>query len=205
LIAGAPGVGKSSLATALTERMVAKALEFCVFDPEGGYRELENAVTVGDAKNAPHADDVVAFLRKRFVNLVVNTQALSDGARPDFFARLFTEVLMLRARTGRPHWLVIDDAHHLLSASRDVAQILPERIPAAIFVTAHPDVVSPVALQSVEFVLALGNSAGTTIAQFCRAVGAEPPADVPVPASEEVVFWDRKSGADPRVVTAAMR
>jgi hypothetical protein len=131
--------------------MVERGLEFCVFDPEGGYRELENAVTVGDSKNAPHADDVVAFLRKRFVNLVVNTQALSDAARPEFFARLLTEVLSLRARTGRPHWLVIDDAHHLLSASReDVAQVLPERIPAVIFVTVHPDAVSPVALQSVE-------------------------------------------------------
>lgn len=206
LIAGSPGVGKSSLAKALTERMVEKSLEFCVFDPEGNYQELEHAVTVGDAKNPPHADDVVAFLRKRFANLVVNTKALNDAERPAFFAKLLTEALSLRARTGRPHWLVIDDAHHLLSASReDVAQVLPERLPAAIFVTAHPHAVSPVALRSVDFVIALGNAAAETIAQFCHAVGAEPPSDVPVPTSHEVLFWERNSGTAPRAVMAAMR
>lgn len=203
LIAGSSGVGKSTLATALTEQMVEKALEFCVFDPEGDYDELEHAVTVGDAKNAPNTDEVVAFLRKRVANLVVNTQALSAAERPAFFARLLPEVTSLRARTGRPHWFVIDEAHHLLSAPReDVAQVLPERLPAVIFVTVHPDTMSPAALQSVEFVLALGDAAAETIAKFCHAVGIAPPVDVPVLENDEVLFWVRGSGTAPIAVKA---
>ena len=203
LIAGSSGVGKSTLATALTERMVEKALEFCVFDPEGDYDELEHAVTVGDAKNAPNADEVVGFLRKRVANLVVNTQALNAVERPAFFATLLPEVSSLRARTGRPHWLIIDEAHHLLAAQReDIAQSLPERLPGVIFVTVHPDTLSSVALRSVEYVLTVGSAAPETIAKFCHAVGAAPPPDVPVPESDEVLFWVRDAGKAPLAVKA---
>ena len=52
LIAGTSGIGKSTLATALTERFVEQGFQFCVLDPEGDYDELENAVVVGDADNA---------------------------------------------------------------------------------------------------------------------------------------------------------
>ncbi|TGU40992.1 DUF87 domain-containing protein, partial [bacterium M00.F.Ca.ET.152.01.1.1] len=40
LIAGSSGIGKSTLATALTERLVEKGLQFCIFDPEGDYDGL---------------------------------------------------------------------------------------------------------------------------------------------------------------------
>jgi hydroxymethylpyrimidine pyrophosphatase-like HAD family hydrolase len=40
LIAGSSGIGKSTLATALTERMAERGFEFCVLDPEGDYDEL---------------------------------------------------------------------------------------------------------------------------------------------------------------------
>ena len=53
LIAGKSGIGKSTFATALTERMVEGGFEFCIFDPEGDFAELEHSVCVGDAKSAP--------------------------------------------------------------------------------------------------------------------------------------------------------
>ncbi|TIP61728.1 MAG: DUF87 domain-containing protein, partial [Mesorhizobium sp.] len=43
LIAGSSGIGKSTLATALTERFVENRFQFCVFDPEGDYDGLEDA------------------------------------------------------------------------------------------------------------------------------------------------------------------
>jgi hypothetical protein len=48
LIAGSSGIGKSTLATALTERFVEGKFQFCVFDPEGDYDGLEGAVRLGD-------------------------------------------------------------------------------------------------------------------------------------------------------------
>src|ERR1700682_1154085 len=122
------------------EQMVEKGLEFCVFDPEGDYAELENAVSVGDARSPPIADEAFDLLRKRAANVVINTLALRVPERPAFFAQLLPRIASLRARTGRPHWLLIDEAHQLVSAQGgDLGQLLPEKLPATIFITVHPD------------------------------------------------------------------
>jgi HAD superfamily hydrolase (TIGR01484 family) len=203
LIAGSSGIGKSTLATALTERIVEKSLEFCVFDPEGDYGELEHAVSIGDAKTPPNNETAIKLLRELGANVVVNTQALGVPERPPFFARLLPQISSLRARTGRPHWLIIDEAHHLLAAPRDdLPQVLPEKLPAAILVTVHPDAVSPEALQTVDTVLALGDDAAKTIAVFCQTIGIAPPPDAPTPNEDEILFWDRNSGAAPFPVKA---
>jgi hypothetical protein len=168
LIAGSSGVGKSTLATALTERMAERKFEFCVFDPEGDYGELENAVSVGDAATAPQVSEIDKLLLKG-VNVVVNTQALDVAERPPFFAKLLPHIAARRTKTGRPHWLLIDEAHHLLPAAReDVAAFLPKEIPAAIFITVHPEEVSADALKSVERVVALGKEAHKVIGAFSR-------------------------------------
>lgn len=201
LIAGKSGIGKSTLAVALTERMVEKKFEFCVFDPEGDYDDLENAISTGDAEAPPTAPEAIKLLQRAGANVVISTQSLQMEERPAFFAGLLPRVAALRARTGRPHWLLIDEAHHLLPAPRDnVAQILPEDIPAAIFITVHPDAVSPKVLKGVETVIALGDGAPDVIQKFCQAVGVEAPSNATRPRSDEVLVWMRTSGDPPRTV-----
>jgi HAD superfamily hydrolase (TIGR01484 family) len=203
LIAGSSGIGKSTLATALTERMAEKRFEFCVFDPEGDYDELEHAVSIGDAKAPPNMDEALKLLRQVGANVVVNTQALAVSERPPFFAKLLSQVSRLRARTGRPHWLLIDEAHHLLPAARgDVAHISREDIPAAIFITVHPEAVSTNILNNVDTVIALGDAAQNVISTFCSAIAAEAPQNIVQPKSDEVLFWSRTSGQAARVVKA---
>jgi HAD superfamily hydrolase (TIGR01484 family) len=201
LIAGKSGIGKSTIATALTERMAEKNFDFCVFDPEGDYDDLENAVVVGDAGNAPMEEEAHKLLRKRGTNVVINTQSLTVAERPIFFAKVLPQLSLLRARTGRPHWLIIDEAHHLVPASRDdVAQIVPSEGPAAIFITVHPEAVSPAALKTVEVVVALGDGATEVIATFCRIAGAQPPPLDVRAGDQEVLVWIRGAGAAPRRV-----
>jgi HAD superfamily hydrolase (TIGR01484 family) len=196
LIAGSSGIGKSTLATALTERMCEKNLQFCVFDPEGDYSELEGAVSVGDARSPPSATESVELLTKLTANVVVSTQGLRIPERPAFFARLLPQVMSLRARTGRPHWLILDEAHQLLSTTReDVTQILPEKLPGTIFVTVHPEAMSPIALAKVEYVLALGPEGMKVIETFCDAAGIPRPPEVPPAKEDEILVWMRSGGA----------
>jgi HAD superfamily hydrolase (TIGR01484 family) len=203
LIAGSSGIGKSTLATALTERILEKSLEFCVFDPEGDYGELQHAVSIGDAKTAPNSETALKLLLELTANVVVNTQALGVQERPSFFAKLLPQIASLKARTGRPHWLIIDEAHHLLAARRDdITQVLPDKMPAAILVTVHPGAVAPEVLQSVDYVLALGDDAPQTIAAFCDAVGIASPPQTETPQPDEILFWERRSGAAPIPVKA---
>ena len=202
LIAGSSGIGKSTLATALTEGMAEKKFEFCIFDPEGDYDQLENAVPVGDATTPPQLSEAEKLLLKG-VNVVVNTQALEINERPLFFAKLLPQIGSRRTSTGRPHWLLIDEAHHLLPAAReDLAAFLPKEIPAAIFITVHPEAVATDALRTVDRVVALGKDAHKVIVAFCESVGLPVP-DVPVqPAADEVLFWSCDGDVPPFPVKA---
>ena len=75
-----------------------------MFDPEGDYGELENAVSVGDAATAPQVSEIDKLLSSR-VNVVVNTQALDVAERPPFFAKLLPHIAARRTKTGRPRRL----------------------------------------------------------------------------------------------------
>ena len=99
LIAGQSGIGKSTLATALTERMAERGFQFCVFDPEGDYAELEHAVSLGDAATPPQTDEVLKLLGKAETNVVVNTLNFALAERPPYFASL----LPRNRRAARAH------------------------------------------------------------------------------------------------------
>lgn len=203
LIAGSSGIGKSTLATALIERMAEKRFGFCVFDPEGDYTELENAISVGNAKAPPNVDEGLKLLRKAEGNVVINTQSLAIADRPAFFAKLLPKIAELRGRTGRPHWLIIDEAHHLLPASREnIAPMLPEALPSVIFITVHPEAVSVEALRTVEVVIALGAKAADVIAEFCGLIGVAAPEGISPSEDDEVLVWQRSTGPQVRGVKA---
>jgi len=201
LIAGSSGTGKSTVATALTEHMAERGFEFCIFDPEGDYENLEHAVSVGDAHTPPKQADVLRLLRHVGANVVVNLQALPLTERPAAFGKLLGELLGMRARLGRPHWILIDEAHHLMPAARhDGTAILPESLCDAIFLTVHPESISPDALRSVHTVIALGGSASDTLLAFADAIGeARPMLSSLGRSPDEMLIWTRQGGP-PRAV-----
>ncbi|MBT3071795.1 HAD family hydrolase [Rhodomicrobium sp. Az07] len=196
LVAGSSGIGKSTLATALTERMQEAEFQFCVFDPEGDYDDLDHAVSVGGIKEPPNRAQLLKLLHKVDANVVVNTQAISVEDRPPFFAKLFPHFSSLRAETGRPHWLLIDEAHHLLPQRREgLERVLPNDLRAAILITVHPEAVAVEVLDSVKTVFALGEGAADVISCFSRAIGAAPPASFPAfDPEEEVLAYSVRDG-----------
>ena len=198
LIAGKSGVGKSTLATALTERIVESACQFCIFDPEGDYAELAHSVCVGDAKSPPVLDEALDLLRKIATNVVINTQALSLPDRPVCFNKLMPRLLSLRAASGRPHWILVDEAHHQMDASRNhLEDLIPKHMRAIIFITVHPEAMSANALNSVGTVVAVGDTAVETIDAFCCAIGIDAPGAISPASSDELLFWDRSSAQPP--------
>jgi HAD superfamily hydrolase (TIGR01484 family) len=189
LISGISGIGKSKLATSLTERMTEKQFQFCIFDPEGDYDELNHAIPVGTVKSPPNKEEALKLVRKG-ANAVVNTQDLEIYERPSFFVNLLPGVLSLRAQTGRPHWLLIDEAHHLLPAGRDeLSGVLPKTLPGVILITVHPEAVAVEALRAVDTVVALGSKAGEVVATYCKAIGAPVPPVLPQPDDNEGLYY----------------
>jgi HAD superfamily hydrolase (TIGR01484 family) len=135
LIAGTSGAGKSIVATGILERLADQGYQFCLIDPEGDYEHFERAIVVGGNDRAPGVDEVLGVLERPEDNVVVNLLGMSIEDRPAFFEGLLPRLQELRVQTGRPHWIVVDEVHHLLpSAWAPASQTLPQELHGFLFI-----------------------------------------------------------------------
>jgi hypothetical protein len=176
LVAGTSGSGKSTLTKGLLERLAAAGYQYIIFDPEGDYEGFEGAVTLGDPKRAPVVEEITNSAQAAGHNIVVNMLGVPLEQRPAFFERLLPHLQGLRARTGRPHWLVVDEAHHLLPSTWTHAErTVPRTLNSALFITVHPESVSRPVLETINLVLAVGDKAEETLGNYARTAGKESP------------------------------
>ncbi|MBA4012697.1 MAG: phosphoglycolate phosphatase [Phenylobacterium sp.] len=196
LIAGSSGFGKSTLATALIEKLTAQGFQLMIVDPEGDYDGLQPGIVLGDATHQPTVQEAMGVLEEPGAPpLVVNLLGFKVEDRPKVFRELMAQAGELARSHARPHWLVIDEAHHMLpieaSGAAEPASLPP--LPA-ILVTVHPDQMAPAALAGVNTVLAVGPQAGEVIKAFCKAVGTSAPRIPKAPEGEAVLYWSRLAG-----------
>jgi hydroxymethylpyrimidine pyrophosphatase-like HAD family hydrolase/energy-coupling factor transporter ATP-binding protein EcfA2 len=202
LVAGSSGSGKSTLIQALLERLGEREYQYCVIDPEGDYEHLAATLVAGSREHAPDIAQVIEHLEKPDVNLAVNLLAIALAERPAFFIELLSALLQLRVRVGRPHWTVIDEAHHMLPAADAPSGIAPS-LGGMVFVTVHPDQLSVAALAVVDLVIAVGATSRETIEMFCRQLGRPTP---PLPNEpllpDEALAWTPSARASPVRIAA---
>jgi HAD superfamily hydrolase (TIGR01484 family) len=201
LIAGSSGSGKSTLATGFIERLEERGYQFVMIDPEGDYSTVEGGVLLGDKNSAPSVQEVLDLLSKPDQSAAVNLTGMSLKERPAFFEALLPRLQELRTRTGRPHWIVIDEAHHVLPASREVAALtVPQRMYGLMLITLEPDRVSKAFLPSIDVVVAVGEKPDAAMRNFAEAVGERPPSLSGRKLNPgEAVAWFRGSKQEPVV------
>ncbi len=179
LFAGPSGSGKSTAATGVLEALAENEYQFCLMDPEGDYENFMGAVQFGSPQSAPDVKQIMKALEDPKQNLVVNLLGIPLEDRPLFFASLFPQMMDLRARKARPHWVIVDEAHHMLPASwKPAATTLPQSISGMIFITVHPESIAQPALLHVETAVAVGKDAAKTLGGLATAL-SEPPPEVP--------------------------
>jgi hydroxymethylpyrimidine pyrophosphatase-like HAD family hydrolase len=207
LIAGPSGSGKSQTTMALLERIIASGYQACIVDPEGDYEELDGAVSVGEPDKPPSLDEVQQLLKKPSEQVVVNLLGVPLADRPGLFALLLPRLQSLRTHTGRPHWILVDEAHHLLPSSWVPAPLtVPQNLGSLVAITVHPDQVSSAILGTIQLVLAVGADPESTLASFCSAVGLAPPRgngtrpDAADPKEGDVLAWFPASSAPPQKI-----
>lgn len=191
LLAGTSGSGKSTFATAFLERLIERGYQFCIVDPEGDYENLPDAVILGTAKNSPTVQEVLDVAERPNQNLVVNLLGLAFDHRPRFFAELLPALLERRARHGRPHWIVFDEAHHLMPRTWAPSGVtVPGNMQGVALISVHPNEVAGAMLSLVDTAIAIGATPAQTLADFARAAGHPvPPAPKGPLATGEAVVW----------------
>jgi hydroxymethylpyrimidine pyrophosphatase-like HAD family hydrolase len=196
LVAGPSGSGKSTFVTAFLERLAERAYQFCLIDPEGDYSNFEGAIVLGDAKSVPSIEEVATVFDQHNDSVIVVLLGLAMNERPAFFEQLLTRLLALRGTTARPHWILLDEAHHLMPARRSTPAAGYHPLGTALLITVHPDHVARSVLDDVDVVVALGRSPGDTLREFAEAAGIGIAADRAA-AEGEALVWVRQG--DPEV------
>jgi HAD superfamily hydrolase (TIGR01484 family) len=197
LVVGTSGGGKSTVVAGLVERLRAANYNFCIIDPEGDYDSFESAVVLGNPEHAPSVDECVQLLSKPDQNAVINLLGVKLDDRPWFFLSLFSRIRELRARTGRPHWLIVDEAHHAMPANwRPTDQNLPERLEGVVMVSVSPNLVAPSVLRALDTLIVLGQKPREMLREFADANRSTTPGDVPEALESGTALLWSKSAAD---------
>ena len=201
LIAGPSGSGKSTLATAIMERLMERGYQVAVIDPEGDYQSLPGAIVLGDQQRVPSADEILDVLDVPDRHVVVNLLGVPLKDRPAFFGALLPRLQELRARLGRPHCLVVDEAHHLFPPEWNPGPLTtPQALTGVLLITVHPEHVAPALLKQVDVVFGVGGSGEEVVRSLCAATRRPAPAWSPAPlATGEALHWS-PAGSGPPVV-----
>jgi HAD superfamily hydrolase (TIGR01484 family) len=204
MVCGTSGSGKSTLTQGLLERLHAGGYQFAIVDPEGDYGALDIAVALGAPAREPLVSEAIDVLRKPSANVAINLLGIAVEHRPPFYVQLLAGLTELRALTGRPHWLVVDEAHHLMPEAWRPAAEVEQRPHGTLYVTVHPGSVAKPVLETIDTIIAIGGRPDETIRELCAAAGHAPP---PLAAGGErlpagqALYWKVGAPRALRVVT----
>ena len=180
------------VALTLLERLGKAGYQFCALDTRGDYVDFHPAVIFGTLDTPPSPDELLSALEKPDVQAMACIAAVPARERGEFTRKLLVSLRSLRATTGRPHWILVDEALDVMPASGGNA--LREGAENTIFVTEDPASLSPALLAAVDGIVACGENAGALLEAFAAAVGEERPT-LPKrgPRESEALVWLRNS------------
>jgi hypothetical protein len=190
------------LASGFLERLIQRKYQVCVIDPEGEYGNFDDVISIGDQKRPPRIQEVLDLLKDPRVSVSINLLGTPLHDRPAFFSQLLPSLQAMRAHTGRPHWMLIDEAHHLLPMEFEAAPLaLPQRWGETLFLTVHPDRMASAVLSWMNVVVAVGKDPQDTFSRFAAALQLAPPqlADQPQ-EKDEAMIWHPEQAAPPSVL-----
>jgi len=192
LVSGASGSGKSTFIAGLLEVLIERRYQVCLIDPEGDYPVFPDTIPTGDEKHEPSIEHIVQILEKPASQVIVNLLGINVADRPAFFGKLLPRLQEMRLRTGRPHWIIVDEAHHMLSPeSGPVPAELANELNNLVLVTVHPDHIQPAALKKVDTMITVGPAPERVMEAFANAAGiaGPPPVSTGNPAAEFLAWF----------------
>lgn len=169
LVVGGPGGGKSRFATSFWERLQEHGFQTCIVDPEGDYQTVKQGVVIGTKTQAPTVEDLLQVVAHPDKDCVINLFSMPKDERPQLFGRVLRALLEYRSRTGRPHWIIVDEAHYVMPVNwRPAEELNADELHGVIFISAFPERVSDTAYRAADLVVAIGDEPRETLRSCLR-------------------------------------
>jgi hydroxymethylpyrimidine pyrophosphatase-like HAD family hydrolase len=156
LIQGEPLSGKSWLAGAIVERLVRRHYAVCVIDPEGDYRVLREVPGVSWAEIPCGAALDRAFRQLHgdpTGSTVLDFSTVPHPRKVELVGRALELVRASRALFGRPHWVVLDEAHYFLHGESSPDPLIDMGAKGYCLVTYRPSWLRRSALAMIDILL----------------------------------------------------
>jgi hypothetical protein len=163
-------------------------------DPEGEYERMEQMVVLGTPSSPPTLEEVLTVLEDPDRSVVVNLLGVGLDERPLLSAALLARLRELRTLVGRPHWIVMDEAHHLLPADwrpQDPAMLW--QLDGTLLITVHPDRLARSVLAQVDVLAAISEDAPDAVMAVARASVLPLPQRVAPPGDGTGLLWRRST------------
>lgn len=174
LLSGTSGAGKTTFVIAFLEKLIDKKYQFCLIDPEGDYLDLPDMITAGDSSQPPLIEQVIQLMGVALQNVVVNTLAIPLNDRPLFFKQLLTALIDLRKNTGHPHFIIMDEAHHLAPFEVTASFYnFPEDFKNFVAITTKPDLINTGFLKRINITLIIGDRPNESMSAFASLTDQE--------------------------------
>jgi hydroxymethylpyrimidine pyrophosphatase-like HAD family hydrolase len=206
LVVGSSDVERRNLTKAFIEGLGQQRYQFCLIDPRGDYQALEGAVVLGAHKRGPTVDEVLRLMKDPVENAIVSLISITKRQRNAFIQELLARLQQLRARTGRPHWIVVDEAQDVLSTSWKPAPLdIPQQLEGMMCITGNPGALARSILSGVNTALTLGPSAAATLSELARMLKERLPDTGSIQTKPgEAIIWLRDHTAVPVKLKLAM-
>lgn len=178
LVTGTPQRGKSYVAGLIAERLIGMGYCVVVIDPEGdhvGLGSLRGVFVAGAEGRLPSPHDLARMVRQLFTSVVVDLSRTRAADRRGYVQAAQRELEALRAASGLPHWVIIDEAQVPLARGGSAATFFEPAASGYCLVTHQADDLRPEALLATDVVIAIpGGAADGPVAGLLAAAGAMP-------------------------------
>jgi hypothetical protein len=205
LVSGLSGAGKSTFTLSVVESLANKGYQFCLVDPEGDYLDLPDTVVIGNSTVVPSLEEIAGLLKNPAQNVVICALSVPLPDRPAFFSKLLPVLLTLRKDYGHPHWILLDESHHLMpSTITSAEQNIPGRLVNFMLITNSPGQLNAAILAHIGVVITIGEDSHTPIEEFCSIRKCEVPVSIPPLSKGEACVWNLEANQPPFLVRVNM-
>ena len=173
LVTGVAQRGKSYVAGLIAERLIRLGYSVVVIDPEGdhaGLGRLPGVLVAGTGGRLPSPADLARLVRHHSGGVVLDLSAVPTAERIGYLRAAQQELETLRAETGLPHWVIIDEAQ--VPLARDAGTFFEPAATGYCLVTHRPEDLRPEAMLAIDVIIALPGDHEARTADLLAAAGS---------------------------------